>query len=92
VEYSGRDASRFSTDFLKDKRTRLEIQTSPTSQDRYGRLLAFFVRSRKAISYLLIAAPTWLNDSGDGMDPSRLRAAAGGAKGNWERSVYLRKR
>ena len=92
VEYYGRDASRFATDLLKDKRTRLEIQTSPTSQDRYGRLLAFFVRSRKVICYLLIAAPKWLNDSGVGMDPIRLRAATGGANGNWERSLYLRKR
>ena len=48
VEYNGRDASRFTTDLLKDNRTRLEIQTSPTSQDRYGRLLAFFVRSRSS--------------------------------------------
>jgi hypothetical protein len=89
VEYYGRDASRFTTDLLKDKRIRLEI---PTSQDRYGRLLAFFVRSRKVICYLLITAPNSLNDSGVGMDPSRLRAATGGAKGNWVRSVYLRKR
>jgi len=92
VEYYGRDASRFTTDLLNDKRTRLEIQTSPTSQDRYGRLLAFFVRSRKVICYLLITAPNSLNDSGVGMDPSRLRAATGGAKGNCVRSVYLRKR
>ena len=49
VEYYGRDASRFTIDLLEDKRTRLEVQTSPTSQDRYGRLLAFFVRSRKVI-------------------------------------------
>ncbi len=47
---------------------------------------------RKVICYLLIAAPNSLKDSGVGMDPSRLRAATGGAKGNWERSVYLRKR
>ena len=46
VEYHGRDASRFTTDLLKGKRARLEI---PTSQARYGRLLAFFVRSRKVI-------------------------------------------
>ena len=91
VEYYGRDASRFTTDLRKDKRTRLEIQTSPTSQDRYGRLLAFFVRSRKVICYLLIAAIT-LKGSGVGMDPIRLRAATGGANGNWERSLYLRKR
>ena len=91
VEYYGRDASRFTTDLRKDKRTRLEIQTDPTSQDRYGRLLAFFVQSRKLICYLLIAAFT-LKDSGVGMDPSRLRAATGGANGNWERSLYLRKR
>jgi len=89
VEYYGRDASRFTTDLLKGKRARLEI---PTSQDRYGRLLAFFVRSRKVICYLLITAPNSLNDSGVGMDPSRLRAATGGAKGNCVRSVYLRKR
>ena len=91
VEYYGRDASRFTTDLRKDKRTRLEIQTSPTSQDRYGRLLAFFVQSRKVICYLLIAAFT-LKGSGVGMDPIRLRAATGGANGNWERSLYLRKR
>ncbi|MGZ3395611.1 MAG: thermonuclease family protein [Isosphaeraceae bacterium] len=48
VEYYGRDASRFTTDLRKDKRTRLEIQTGPTSQDRYGRLLAFFVQSRSS--------------------------------------------
>ena len=89
VEYYGRGASRFTTDLRKDKRTRLEIQTS---QDWYGRLLAFFVRSRKVLCYLLITAPNSLNDSGVGMDPSRLRAATGGAKGNWVRSVYLRKR
>jgi len=210
VEYYGRDAGRFTTDLLKNNRTRLEIQTSPSSRDQHGRLLAFvfcqcdnllvnraiirqgyghaytkypfeparmkefraaereasqnrrglwvsrmqsasqkrpccrrfplwvmsagkpgttrpnaarktlfllrssletqssndrgyglyiqgsvdsfFVRSRKVICYLLIAAPNSLKDSGVGMDPSRLRAATGGAKGNWERSVYLRKR
>jgi len=92
AEYHGRDASRFTTDLLKGKRARLEIQTSPTSQNRYGRLLACFVRSRKVICYLLITAPNSLNDSGVGMDPSRLRAATGGAKGNWVRSLYLRKR
>jgi Staphylococcal nuclease homologue len=91
VEYYGRDASRFTTDLRKDKRTRLEIQTSPTSQDRHGRLLAFFVQSRKLICYLLIAAFK-LRGSGVGMDPIRLRAATGGANGNWERSLYLRKR
>ena len=59
----------------------------------YGRgsVVSFFVQSRKLICYLLIAAFT-LKDSGVGMDPIRLRAATGGANGNWERSLYLRKR
>ena len=46
VEYHGRDASRFTTDLLKGKRARLEIQTSPTSRDQYGRLLAFVFGQR----------------------------------------------
>ena len=92
VEYYGRDASRFTTDLLEGQTYTAGNPDRPTSQDRYGRLLAFFVRSRKVICYLLIAAPNSLNDSGVGMDPSRLRAATGGAKGNWERSLYLRKR
>ena len=57
-----------------------------------GSVVSFFVRSRKVICYLLIAASNSLKDSGVGMAPSRLRAATGGAKGNWERSLYLRKR
>jgi len=44
LEYYGRDARRFTTDLLKGKRARLEIQTSPTSRDQYGRLLAFVFR------------------------------------------------
>jgi endonuclease YncB( thermonuclease family) len=44
LEYYGRDASRFTTDLLKGKRARLEIQTSRTSQNRNGRLLAFVFR------------------------------------------------
>src|SRR5208337_2870401 len=56
-----------------------------------GSVVSFFVRSRKLICYLLTAACT-LKGSGVGMDPSRLRAATGGANGNWERSLCLRKR
>jgi len=56
-----------------------------------GSVVFFFVRGRKLICYLLTAACT-LKGSGVGMDPIRLRAATGGAKGNWVRSVYLRKR
>ncbi len=41
VEYYGRYAGRFTTDLLKNNRTRLEIQTSPSSRDQHGRLLAF---------------------------------------------------
>ncbi len=40
VEHYGRDTGRFTTDLLKGKRARLEIPASPTSRDRYGRLLA----------------------------------------------------
>ena len=51
----------------------------------------FFVRIRKVICYPLVTACNSLKDTGVGlMDPSRLRAATGGAKGNWERSLYLR--
>ena len=38
------EASRFTASLLKDQRVRLEIQASPRSRDRYGRLLAFFFR------------------------------------------------
>jgi len=44
VEYYGREASRFTTGLLKGQRVRLEIQASPTSRDRYGRLLALVFR------------------------------------------------
>jgi endonuclease YncB( thermonuclease family) len=44
VERFGKEASRFTARLLKDQRVRLEIQTSPTSRDRYGRLLAFVFR------------------------------------------------
>ncbi len=38
VERFGKEASRFTTSLLKGQRVRLEIQTVPTSRDRYGRL------------------------------------------------------
>jgi len=44
VEHYGRDTGRFTTDLLKGKRARLEIPASPTSRDRYGRLLASVFR------------------------------------------------
>jgi len=44
VEYFGKEASRFTSSLVKGQRVRLEIQTSPTSRDRYGRLLAFVFR------------------------------------------------
>jgi len=44
VEYFGKEASRFTASLVKGQRVRLEIQTSPTSQDRYGRLLAYVFR------------------------------------------------
>ncbi|MGA7499502.1 MAG: thermonuclease family protein [Isosphaeraceae bacterium] len=44
VEYFGKEASRFTVSLVKDQRVRLEIQTSPTSRDKYGRLLAYVFR------------------------------------------------
>ena len=44
VEYFGKEASRFTASLVKGQRVRLEIQTSPTSRDKYGRLLAYVFR------------------------------------------------
>jgi micrococcal nuclease len=44
VQYFGKEASQFTASLLKDQRVRLEIQTIPTSRDRYGRLLAYVFR------------------------------------------------
>jgi len=44
VEYFGEEASRFTASLLKSQKVHLEIQTIPTSRDRYGRLLAFVFR------------------------------------------------
>lgn len=44
VEYFGKEASRFTASLVKGQRVRLEIQTSPTSRDRYGRLVAYVFR------------------------------------------------
>ena len=44
VEYFGKEASRFTASLIKDQRVRLEIQISPASRDRYGRLLAYVFR------------------------------------------------
>ena len=44
VELFGKEASQFTASLLKGQRVRLEIQTVPTSRDRYGRLLAYVFR------------------------------------------------
>jgi micrococcal nuclease len=44
VQYFGMEASRFTSRLLKDQLVRLEIQSNPTSRDRYGRLLAYVFR------------------------------------------------
>jgi endonuclease YncB( thermonuclease family) len=44
VEYFGKEASRFTATLVKGQQVRLEIQTNPTSRDRYGRLLAYVFR------------------------------------------------
>jgi micrococcal nuclease len=44
VQYFGKEASLLTASLLKGQRVRLEIQTVPTSRDRYGRLLAFIFR------------------------------------------------
>jgi micrococcal nuclease len=44
VEYFGKEASRFTASLVKGQQVRLEIQTSPTSRDKYGRLLAYVFR------------------------------------------------
>jgi micrococcal nuclease len=44
VQYFGKEASLFTASLLKGQRVRLEIQTVPTSRDRYGRLLAYVFR------------------------------------------------
>jgi len=44
VQYFGKEASEFTARLLNGQRVRLEIQTVPTSRDRYGRLLAFVYR------------------------------------------------
>jgi hypothetical protein len=44
TQYFGKEASEFTASLLNGQRVRLEIQTVPTSRDRYGRLLAFVYR------------------------------------------------
>jgi micrococcal nuclease len=44
VERFGKEASRFTASLLQSQLVRLEIQTVPTSRDRYGRLLAYVFR------------------------------------------------
>jgi micrococcal nuclease len=44
VEYFGKEASKFTTSLLNIQLVRLEIQQSPRSRDRYGRLLAYVFR------------------------------------------------
>jgi micrococcal nuclease len=44
VERFGKEASRFTASLLKKQLVRLEIQTVPTSRDRFGRLLAYVFR------------------------------------------------
>jgi micrococcal nuclease len=44
VQYFGKEASEFTTSLISGKLVRLEIQTAPTSRDRYGRLLAHVYR------------------------------------------------
>ena len=44
VEYFGKEASRFTASLVKGQRVRRGIQTSPTSRDNYGRLLAYVFR------------------------------------------------
>ena len=44
VEDFGKEASRFTASLVKGQQMRLEIQTSLTSRDRYGRLLAYVFR------------------------------------------------
>ncbi len=39
-----KEASRFTASLVKGQQVRLEIQTSPTSRDKYGRLLAYVFR------------------------------------------------
>jgi len=39
-----KEASRFTASLVKGQRVRLEIQTSPTSRDKYGRILAYVFR------------------------------------------------
>ena len=46
MEYFGKEASRFTASLLKGQRVRLEIQTIPTSRDRYDRLLAYVYREK----------------------------------------------
>ena len=62
---------------------------------RYKRGGPVFVRERIVLRpksqghlLLLITACNSLNDGGVAMDPIRLRAATGGAKGNWVTSLY----
>ncbi len=44
VEYFGKEAGRFTASLVKGQLVRLEIQSSPTSRDKYGRLLAYVFR------------------------------------------------
>jgi micrococcal nuclease len=44
VERFGKEANKFTSGLLKNQMVRLEIQTVPTSRDRYGRLLAYVFR------------------------------------------------
>jgi micrococcal nuclease len=44
VQYFAKEATRFTTQLTLNQRMRLDIQETPTSRDRYGRLLAFVFR------------------------------------------------
>jgi micrococcal nuclease len=46
VEHFAREASQYTSRLLKEQRVRLEIQATPTSRDRYGRVLAYVFREK----------------------------------------------
>jgi micrococcal nuclease len=46
VQYYAKEAARFTAEITLNQQVRLEVQESPQSRDRYGRLLAYVFRQR----------------------------------------------
>jgi micrococcal nuclease len=74
VEYFGKEASRFTASLFKGQQVRLEIQTNPTSRDKYGRLLAYVFRQSDnlLVNKEIIRRGYWHAYTKYPFDPSRM--------------------